>query len=545
MKRYDLGLHLENLADPNQVYTGLEKYLDARSHIEVTELLERKAFERKHGDLRLRLSNIDGTFSNIFANSTATTRWEVRVYVINPDTLEWRIAWRGEVKLSSTTFKLDSLWCEFDAFAKTKIFWERAADIKKVFDPAQQQYWFQYEGADGYIPLSGVFNVLTNTLNLSMGGTIYQSFDLTTYATRKIRGVRPGAACNPPTGNEGRIVELDPAMSLADLLKAFQIRYNAEFYIDHASKILYMRRRNTVTQDAERNIDAILLEDSEPEVVWLDDDKVDYIYTYSYVFVDISEVARERVYIEPPLSQYNELGGTQTWVVVGFNDANVPLIASRPYTTTLPNPGEGATGWWVTIRIPQFPSIVTNRRVFRWDSRIINLTNLRRIHTIPHNNGIVDFRDSYGVYFVSIGEEMPSVRNTFNVYRRFNEAIWRWENDIVDVGGQRPNGRILELKPQVRFTEIGLPNVRQEDPFDVWAFFGRETDVELFKEDWRDWFLTKRKIRCQVSDIDLKLNQRVTSSRFPASLRGGNSYLVKRFDSDLMSGKTNLELLSL
>jgi hypothetical protein len=539
---YDVNIHLYNIADPSQVYVQLQRYLDDRSRVVIRELLEEKAFERKHGDVHLRFSNMDGTFTNIFAQATATTRWEVRIYMVDPVTLEWVIAFRGEVKPQHITFKLDTLWCEFDAFSKTKKFWERAADIRRIFDPRQQAIWAQVEGPDGYITLQNVFSIFDAALNLSLANTIYSGYDLTIFGSRKIRGIRPGPLCSPPIGNEGRIMEIDPSMTLAELLQAFQQKYNAEFYVDHQSGQLVMRRRNVPVASSALNIDSVLMDDQEPEIFWLDENKVDYIYTYSYIFITLTEQSRQAVWIEPPLRQYNQIDeGTHSWICVGFNSSNVAVVASQLLTISLPNPGQGSSGWWVTLSIPSFPADTTIRRLYR---RSGGLATPRLVTTIQHNNATT-YQDRTGIGLLYAAQEAPNVRNTYNVYRRFDESTWRWQEDIID-NGIRPNGVIFELRPRLRFTEIGLPQLKQEDPYDVWAFFGREQEASLFQDDWRDWFRTRRRIKCKVKNVGYKLNQPVFSSRFPGVFTNTSNYIVKRFESELTTrgNETMLDLLS-
>lgn len=543
----NLLLHLHNY-QTNQTYTGMQQHLAEEDIVQVTEQLERKAFERKHGDVHLKLSNMRNVFTDLFAGTTGTTRWGVHLILEDSVTFAWRTAWRGEIHNKSINFGLDSEWCEFDAFSKTKLFWERAKTLRNIFKVTDQAVWAGVEtGLTGYIPLPTFLTTLETLLNLSSNATIFSGIDFTQYTGRRIRGVRPGPICVPAIGNEGRLVELDPEFTVAELLEAMQRYYNCEFYIDHHTRSLQMRRRNSVNAGTPRNIDAVLCDDVEPVVSWLDDSTVDYIYIYSYVFGPAPVfVEMYPVNFPPPQGGFNQLSpGLHRWRIVactGTPGASAsPLFVSAELAVDLPH-RSGYTGWWVTISLPVFQSPVTDRWIYRLAPGDHSFRQLR--YNTGNSTPFV-WEDRIGIQLLAASPIMPSLQNTFNLYRRYNEVTGQWEPDIIDSGKNRPVASIHEVKPKLRFTEIGLPNIRPEDAYDVWSFFGQDTNFTTFSDEWIDWFRTKRRVTCKVKDVDYVLNNPVESSRFPNDLTPGVSYSVKRFTSKLMKEETELELLSM
>lgn len=525
-----LSVHLHRIGTTNEV--DVTRFLSQHERIVVTEWVENRAFERKHGDLHLKLSNLHGFFSSLFADTIATTRWNVYVRI------DGAMYWRGEISTKSLTFGLNDRWCEFDAFSKTKWFWEYAKTIKPIFRYADQPIWYQYESG-GYITINNFFFVLMIVHNLWRNQTLFTQFNPTTYAGRKLRGVSPQ---NPPIGNEGRLVELDPNMSLADLMSAMQQYYNAEFYVDHASGELRMQRRLAAKPNTLRNIDSILADDTETTVTWLDENKVDYVYVYSFTFAP-APVETERIAVFFPGGQggLNQLTpGLHRWRIVGYQNGN-PILMSSELAIDLPAPPPGNTGWWVTIRIPQFASVVNERRIFRMAPGMVDF---RRLGPVFDNSGVTEYQDRYGIQLLANGQPMPSAQNTFNVYRRYDETTGSWLDDIIDTGNNRPEGNIYEIRPKVRFTEIGLPNLRDESPYDIWAFFGKEQDLSLFRDNWIDWFRTKRKVRCKVRGLDLKVLDEVESGRFPNDLTPVNHYTVRKVEASLLDEESVLELVS-
>ncbi len=509
------------------------QYLADEDSITLTEELERRAFERKHGDIHLKLSNLRGYFTTLFADTLGTTRWEVVVIV------DGTARWRGEVSNKSITFLLDSQWVELDAFSKTKMFWEHAKTIRRIFKFSDQPLWFSYE-TNGYIFLGSFFLAMNTLHDISKNRSIFYAFYSPTYTERKIRGVQPMPA---PIGNEGRLVEIDPNMTFAELLEAFQKYYNAEFYIEPDGRWLVMRRRNEANTVTAKNIDILLLEDIEPKVTWLDDQKVDYIYAFSKVLrMPIPEFVITR---QLGQNEYGlQAGSTQSYLMTGIVNGVENLI-SETLVIVLPQSGQGFA-LEADIRMPASQhSGIQRRYLYRNDST--RALGMRRVKALEGNTTQIVSDRMVRNEFAN-APALGTIPNNVNAWIGYDEAANLWLAPILDLdnGKSKPAGIIHDVVPKVRFTFIGNPELIPEKPYDVFCFFGQESEVtsDAWKNMWIDWFRTKRKVTCKVKDMDYVLSNPIQCGRFPNDLTPGTSYSIKKFSSKLMKEETELELLS-
>lgn len=86
---------------------------------------------------------------------------------------------------------------------------------------------------------------------------------------------------NKNVGDIGRYRELDSSTTVKELLQAFAIYYNAEFFINPENGKLTMRKRNTPVKATQTpiDIDELVQDDETLEIELADDQRIDYIKT--------------------------------------------------------------------------------------------------------------------------------------------------------------------------------------------------------------------------------------------------------------------------
>ena len=504
---------------------NITDYLEDSDTATLNEQVERLAFERKHGDLTLKLSNMTGYFTTLFSDTLGSTRWEIVVRV--DDTVRWR----GELDTKRIEFSLRSEWVTLTAWSKTKLFWDRMKSMKiDVSIPDGQ----------GYVTLRYWFDANEYFANLSDSGTIFSGFDLTTYETRRLRGTSYQPA---PIGNEGRFFDLDRSQTYADLFEAFRIYYNCEFFINHDDRKLVMRRRNLATSGTAREIE---VKDKEVRVSWIDADKVDYILTYAYMNspspIQVTLIPK---FFDPALISRSGLAaGVHKWRIVFYEPNATPALISQDLQVTLPTPPSGYNCWWVELDVPVCSvNTITTRQVFRCPP---TGTVYYWVKTITNNSSITRFTDGYGIVVLVTNPQMPQVRGTFDIYRSYDESTGTWRADIIATGSNAPSGRIFPVQPKLYWAEPADPTQRKPfSEYDIYSFFGRETNFETFSAQWIDEFRTKRRASLTVKGVDFTLNEPVVLGILPNDLTPSTSYLVKSFSSKMKSEETELTLLSI
>ncbi|MCI0708206.1 MAG: hypothetical protein L0Y80_12080, partial [Ignavibacteriae bacterium] len=85
-----------------------------------------------------------------------------------------------------------------------------------------------------------------------------------------------------------------------------------------------------------------------------------------------------------------------------------------------------------------------------------------------------------------------------------------------------------------------------EKPFnitDVFAFFGRELDLQTFQNQWREMFLTKRPVRVSVKGIEYRVGDGVSWMKKPATVPMGSRFLIKQARINVTNETTELRIL--
>lgn len=539
-----------------------------KSETTVAQESERATFQRSVDNVKAVFSDIDYYFSNLFKSVPASTIWVLSIYE------EGRRIYRGFVNKDSITLKVKGETVAMDSFSITREFIERAKQVKKSFMQA-----IEGDRDNDYFTLEYVL-----TWQLSGNGRddnpfdgLFDGFDLGGYEDRQIRSSH--ISDDPDIGNETRFINLMSDTTMDELLQAMARYYNAEFFIDPETLKFTMRQRNIVLNDRAvtegLKLEDVLKEDSEPEIVLYDKD------TFDYVKLDLGNIIPPKLeYVSeqalPPgagipgiprqgnilygmtveFDNYETVSGPLLDIMFYFSAFPPPVDRAHPDRIYIPvEPLGGRT--IIRLNIPAYTEHggVRRRHIYRNDSTIAGAGNdLRRLAIVEGNNALHYDDNVFNIYIpgdeFAIYYTLPTEQKSFGMWVRYDETTGLWSDPIVslDEGRAVPRGRIFTVDPKLRFRSAVTPS-EQLDSY--WGytrdFFGNESFTQTIREQWKDLFRTKRRVRCAVSG----LNYRVGDSMISAGQIVPNDYtpdsrlLIKRAGNQLISEVTQLEMLTI
>jgi hypothetical protein len=511
-------------------------YLDDGATIGLTDERERSAFERIVGDLTLKLSNMNGTFSDFFSSTVPTTRWEVDVR------RDGVTRWLGEIDNESIEFDHREKWTAFDCFSKTKTFWDRCK-ARKIWSP-QASYWGSVVDKL-YLSLDEFLYMLDDKCDLSDHRTIWWGIDTGPYADRQLRG---GMVAPIPIGNEGRYPFLDPSTTVDELFRAMLIHYNAEMYISPVTRYLTMRLREAAPATY-TNIDSIISQRHDIKSRWLDSERYDYVKTFRELNTEgptvLNLVPVTAYFLGSPSPTDQLLPGTHTWRVIGYIN-NEPRMESAEIEYTLP-PGGDATGWKVWLRVPYFPGGFTDRALYRKDVEtgryFLVKDGLGNSAAFP-----TDVLDEKGRLQLLTSPSQPFVSSTFEVYERFSDATG-WDDPIVDYGSVKLEGKIFDARAELRWlSDSGAATATptyEEDEYSTFCFFARDMDAATFREQYKDLFVIRRGATFTLKgEMAVGVGDGIESFILPNDWTPERYYIVKKIESDLIEKVTTVEAYS-
>jgi hypothetical protein len=127
------------------------------------------------------------------------------------------------------------------------------------------------------------------------------------------------------------------------------------------------------------------------------------------------------------------------------------------------------------------------------------------------------------------------------VYYRYNEATGKWEDPLYRrIDDDAPVGKIFPINPDLQFLDAE-GNTKATSIFDVFAFFGKETNLNMFAQQWQDFFIYKGKAACSVSGLPYRVGDSFITSRHPKISAG--KYVCKNAGNHLMKEETTVELI--
>ena len=511
-------------------------FLDNSAQQTVTSELERTAFQRMYADLHFTLSNLSDTFTTYFRSLARTDLLEVCVY----DDTNRRRFW-GHVDSESVTFRLRDKWVDFDAFSTMKRFWE-LAKLTELYQPSVVGLggWF-----DTTVTLSNLLNYQAVYTPIRDGGTTFSAINLGDYASVLVRGYRNST----DYGNQGRFQDLKPGTTWFEYLNALALFFNAEFYIDPETYEFRMVQRGTVLSNTLTDLDVILMDDEEATVRLLDSKTCDYIYSFGSLPTSPPAIARYEPAGESFGGRNGLAAGVHAWIIT-FVIGGSECLRTERVEFTLPSAGAPHKVW---LDIPLGPVGCTGRRLYRKDAN--DRTGTFRQVKYWNDNTTISTYDTTGIALLAVSPVMPYIVNTVwgeNAWYSFDEKTNIWGDPVIDIpkGVNKPTGIILDITPQLLFTEPGNPlQVLEYDGGSVYKHFlaNFNIDESATRTRWVDVFRTRRIIGAKVNGTAFDIGDSFVSAKnlFPNDFTTDNRMILRKAESELLSKTSRLSLMTI
>lgn len=510
-------------------------FLDETNQQTLTQEIEIKAFERTVSDVQFSLSNLTGEFDDIFSNVRADYLFEVCQYNDADECRFW-----GYIDLKHLKFSLRDRYASFMALSSQKRFLENAKSAH-LFFPAT------YGGSES-ITLDELFRYEIDQTGIHDYGRNFRGFDLGSFGSERVQWQR-----GPLSRGIGMFEDLSRNTTWNDLLKALALWFNAEFYVDPATRKLMMLRRLVVLNDRQVDLDPILCDDEDIDSNALAD-RVDYVKSIGiYITKAPSYASSKRLSVPDGFKNGVPWGAYE--YCVGYEDGSGDAILSEIVTIDLTtrhahviDPLYGERKYTITLRIP-----------------------------VPENwtGTFKVYRTSYGLFggFKLVGSSYADAETTFTDtmsdgnwpnqpgMTAASKRVMAWyridefTNDldvIYDVprGRNTPMGTIQELIPQLKWVDPASPSVEKgEDVAAVYNFFTNRRayfDAADLRNRWADLFRTRRLVQCKVRGTDWAIGDSVISksSFFPNDLTADRRLVIRRATCDLINDTSKLELVT-
>lgn len=520
--------------------TDITELLNEEEEQVLDQQSERRAFQRVVDDVHFVVSNAGGEMAAIFSGVNPTTQYRVEVYD------EGRPKFFGFVDNPSIEYGALNEWCEFDAFSLERRFWDKAGETKVHPHPRVQD-----------LNITSATPTLILNREFELGGFfadgLFSSVNASEYNGRFIRGWN--LAVIPQIGWLGMYRYLNRQMSLKELLEAYALYYNCEFYIDIESNTFVMRKREQPRSTTPIDIDNLIMDEEEPHVLPVDGTQVDYIYTHTdEAHVQPVFLGRTEIVPTPGVSTGMQ-AGVHRYIMTSTIEGQ-ELFASASLEVILPPTQIPGNVWYVQLRLPpSFPNTQA-RKLYRIDVDQ-GMNTYRQCMTPFTNNVSVDVQDSLSTFWlVQLGPEMPGGMTPgapVNAWARYDEEQAQWLPLLYDNqgGSNQPLGEIMDVRPRIQFHDVGgmtLP-LRDWDPSEVHRHFMRDMTYAQIQAQYQDLFLTKTRILTLVRGTNLRLGDTIRTQRIPAAVKLGQGltlnsteFVVKRAASNLMKEHTSLEV---
>jgi hypothetical protein len=547
---------------------------------------ERRSFQRTVEEVSLTVSDLRGQMSDFFSDKVATSRFQLLI-TDNGDTL-----FLGEIKNDSWVSLSRNRNVKFTAFSHLKFFYDRSKVHQIMPAPRTNEQSIVYTTVE-YI-LNREF--IASRRTRGTGEVTGRYSDLFTkiivadeYKDRPIRGwANASTHSDPSIGDNGRYRELagstyaagrhrnfgstrgsnGPIEAVAptgkttafDLLTAFALYYNAEFYIDYDQKALVMHSREGVINATPENggphdLDKVLMDDPEPEIQMLDDEKYDYVRV---------------IYYNPPPSSPVLSNLTRLTTLIGLTN-NISYVVTeirRFEQSELEFETPGSPPLFVDVRSILDEPFTTIKSVIPLlklpASQLINGAGAYKKRLYRTKQGGGDFYllreydsaaanqdtfvpDSTSDIFLDVNTTPPPRSQTMAAWIRKNESTGLWESPIPDTfdGANTPEGNVLNLIPSLSFRNIHNDELKEQSTTDVSAFFGLEAASSSYntniQRDFEGFFISKYLIRCAVKGTKYLMGSacKLTKIRNPFKTA---SLVIKRCRGHISPSKQYTEL---
>lgn len=609
----------------SQSELSITQYLLKENSVSIAFEHERDEFERVVGDVRITASNQTGFFTTQFANQTPDTRWIIRIFsderqifvgeidnpsivfnaneetvsfdVFSQEKIFWDRAKITPINQNFTTVDigLNRVFLSYmiDFNIQMPVFSDITRGVLMIDKYYDSKYshnynmryvrWVKYRdqfailhsdtdnilllnanhglqdndrvmivGHTGSIPdINGVHKVV-----LHNGNWIKIDIDIT-------QGGTGGYLTKLPIEDfTGRYADLDPTMTVEELLKAVEIYYNAEFILDYNTKFLMMKKRGLPISSTAKDISSIICEDEPAEFYPFGEPRYDYIYT-TYAFVEIPPLeylgmtfptnieSNLTPFPNPDLYTSREIKYYLTATIndIESNPSEVLNIMIPPSIAIKDVSGGiiGYRGYKVQLRIPQCISGTSKRTIYR--NELYGNANGKICKMLGiDGNEVVEIEDGYRC---DTAIPLPSNSKIIvNAWAGFDEKTGQWLPPIYDTqnGKNRPIGkRIFEILPSLRFVD---PNTRTQlhstTSYDIYCFFGKDNSFENIREEWIDLMITKSKLILKVIGTDFVDGDEIIRPKIKnlgiIPVNAG-TFVVKRAEPDLFRNETRMEIV--
>ena len=532
-------LVITNIVDGSQ--HDVTDYIKSDGTMLLNDEMERGAFQRVLGDMTVELSNLNDRLLSLLGDRSAAL--ELSVFDGGVCT------WLGDVPLKNINLSRRDEWATIVAIAKTKGFWDRVGQIrKKRFNPEVDPNPFSDPSPtqDAEITVSDFLVAVSWRLNLWDSTRLYNAVNVDPmFAGRKLRYGPANQYDDPAMGSEGCFWDINDDTKMADVFTAMTKYYNAEFLINPAARSLTMQKR-CAWNGRTINIDDTIETDQDIDVQVADDQMYDWLFSFGLTTVPgPQETYREPIYYSTLFPMVAP--GTHEWIVIGFID-NVPICESAPLIITLPQPPDDGTGWNITLGIPQFPSEINQRGLYRksWKD------GLYHAEAEFDNSGVASYTDALNEdTLIELPARVAYTGGAVDLYYRYDEPSGQWLDPLTpdDFAKQDFPGAntILDVRTQLQFYDPSTYTLRPQNSYDNFSFFRRDMNPAVFASQYEDVFITKSRIKVRAKGTDFRLGDGIVSPRlrqFSPKANVNYDFIVRKVSIDYTAGKTALEILA-
>ena len=523
--------------------------LDNAADIVLSQDRERDEFKRTVEDVKLRVSDMSNELTALFRSYPITSNWEVNVID------DGRQLFRGRIERPIRSDVIAD-WLEIQSFSKNKDFWEKCK-VTQILKDIRYPFIADDEKGSWMSPE----NIIRGNCDRFIPEGLFKGYTVDSlYADRRIAFSRARTSNGNSFGWYGQI---SPDMSLFDLLTAISKYYNAEIFIDPETDNLTMLRRNAIQNDVEHDLDDIVLNDE--EIYFDDTDARKYDYLHAVVAVEKPLPILKYEYNRYPISANYEPTPIELYcytnIFAGSIESEPSDLGGYAYEYY---PSESPQKWKYAMVLPKPSADVTAQRIYvKSENKLLFVKELTMGVTYNEENivsvGVVKGGINVdGILFIdrisTIDDRTPGTNTTWlsgdpvelevrkatgDIWWKYDEENGSWSSILGYDGELQPQGNVFEILPKITFYN------RQGEPVsaisDTFNFFGRETNLSTFAQQWTDFFISKGKVYCSVKNIAYRIGDSFVTSKHPKIPAG--KYVMKKGRHQLMRERTQIELI--
>lgn len=443
---------------------------------------ERTAFKRAYGDLSVRLNNIDGYFSRLLLSKHPSTWWEIELYCDGERKFLGRLT-------PPTEFDIKSDWITLTCFSIDKLFWERCASTTINLYPKTGSALIRYAQT---MTVQNMLQMVLVADKMPLTALGISGIDIDSmYASKLIY-----LAVNDRRLKDKTTVE--------QLLQATAMYYNAEFFIDPSDGRCKMKQRLAVLNDKRTNIDDLLQDDGGITLKDTDDEGYDYIHFTRPLDRPAAPSLGAITPVSGAIDPYQNVQYVATYLL-SF-DGGITEVESEPSDPSSVATVQAAASS-VVVNLPAVSSTVTvtGRVLYRiYGAEYRKVTEIR-------NNSTATYTDTLSMGFLSVSDKLVTQTRALHIWMRYDEPSGVWTAPVYSVdSGDAPEGKIFDITPKLEFIDSDGNN-STSDMTDVFAFFGSETDLQVYIDRWQSLFVTHRLIATSLYTKNISLGDSLVS----------------------------------